>query len=167
MYEKTRPVQDTLSETDKGKCHENTSGLLSQVVTTSNDVLRSVILIPAVCRPPLQLHHIHSMAHVGKTKMRDFMVSRYIWPRMIQDIDEWTQNCLPCIRQKTLRPLRNGLTQSIVASRSLEKFCIDFVGPLTKDKNDQRRMSQNSYCRAYFSKWDSQNLYFLIGGKNS
>ena len=67
--------------------------------------------------------------------MREFMVSRYIWPHMIQDIDEWTHNCLPCIRRKTPRPLRDGLTQSIVASRPLEKLCIDFVGPLTTDKD--------------------------------
>ena len=67
--------------------------------------------------------------------MRDFMVSRYIWPRMTQDIDEWIQNCLPCIRRKTPRPMRDGLTQSIVASHPLEKICIDFVGPLTKDKD--------------------------------
>ena len=131
---KVRPVSDPLIEADKGKYHENRSGLFCQVVTASNDVLRSAILIPALCRP-LLLHHIHSMAHIGRTKMREFMVSRYIWPHMIQDIDEWTHNCLPCIRRKTPRPLRDGLTQSIVASRPLEKLCIDFVGPLTTDKD--------------------------------
>ena len=65
--------------------------------------------------------------------MTDFMVPRYNWPRMIQDINEWTHNCLPCIRRKTSRPLRDGLTQTIVSSHPLEKICIDFVGPLTKD----------------------------------
>jgi hypothetical protein len=63
--------------------------------------------------------------------MRDFMVSRYIWPRKTQDIDKWIQNCLPCIRRKTPRLMRDGLTQSIVASQPL----VDFVGPLTKDKD--------------------------------
>ena len=76
----------------------------------------------------LRLHHNMPLhAHQGGKRLIKMLSAKFYWTNMNKDALRWVQSC-SCVKRKTPRPLSQGLTEPIQATRPLEVVGIDLVG---------------------------------------
>lgn len=93
-----------------------------QIVVPDNDDIKEAIFF---------LNHDHIMsAHGGFARIIEKVEEKYYWKSMKKDLKKYTKLCLKCVKRKTPRPLRHGLTQSMEARYVMHKFAFDIVTSL-------------------------------------
>lgn len=65
------------------------------------------------------------MGHLGVERVTDLLRSRFYWPRMVSDVEQYVRDCGECIMRKTPCTKSAPLHQ-IVSSGPMDLVCIDF-----------------------------------------
>ena len=88
------------------------------------EVLR--LVLPSSLRDQVfKLLH-DDMGRLGRDRLLDSMRSRFFWPGMTEDIDQYVKTCGRCIRRKSPVNQRASLV-SVTTSAPLELVCMDFL----------------------------------------
>ena len=66
------------------------------------------------------------IGHLGRDRALDLLRSRFYWPRMSRELDDWLKNCERCLRRKTSTNIKAPLV-NIVTTQPLELVCMDFL----------------------------------------
>jgi hypothetical protein len=78
----------------------------------------------------LDLQHAE-FGHRGVKPITRILTRLVYWPAMRLSIAKWVRACLSCARRKPPRPVRAGLSGSLISTRTFENLFIDFMhGPL-------------------------------------
>lgn len=85
-----------------------------------------------------QGHLSPASGHFGRTKMFETLKRIYYWPTLRQDINDFVDKCKRCKFHKHTRSIRQPLTITTSASRPFEIIELDLVGPLVRDKLDNK-----------------------------
>lgn len=88
---------------------------------------------------PLQLRKtvfdtIHGLSHPGAKATRKLVSSRFVWPSMNRDINQWTKNCQPCQSSKIIRHTKSPIGSFEMSTRRFADIHIDIVGPLPQSE---------------------------------
>jgi Integrase zinc binding domain/Integrase core domain len=96
-------------------------------VDVSSGVMRP--LVPAELRQQV-FEAVHRLGHPGIRATRHLIASRYLWPGLAKDVQQWCRECQECQRAKAgKRPL--PLMQPIpVPTIRFSHIHVDLVGPL-------------------------------------
>ena len=86
-------------------------------------------LVPESLRRKL-FELIHSASHPGIRGSRRMISSRFVWPKMSNEIGSWARSCLQCQRNKISSHVKSSVPQIPVPGRRFSHVHIDIVGPL-------------------------------------
>jgi len=116
-------------------------------------------VVPTLLRPMLikYFHDTPLAEHLGAFKTLHKVATNFWWPQMRADVFRCVRNCYLCQRGKPAPNTRVGLHDIEPSAKPLEKFFVDFVGPLTRTK---RGNSANLVVLDSFSIFVS---FFLLG----
>lgn len=92
---------------------------------------------------------VHNISHPGNRTSRRMVTSRFFWPGMNRDVNNWVKTCIPCQKVKVSRHTVSNL-QSFPPSEKLSHVHIDIVGPLESSRDGYR------YCLTMidrFTRW--------------
>jgi transposase InsO family protein len=84
--------------------------------------------VPSVFGRPV-FDALHNAAHPGRRATKRLISSRYVWPKLAQQVTQWTRECVQCQRAKTHRHVQLPPTP-IVPSHRFSHINIDIVRPL-------------------------------------
>ena len=73
-----------------------------------------------------QLLH-DDMGHMGQDRTLDLIRSRFYWPKMQRDIEEWVRTCDRCLRRNKVGNVHQAELHPIISTRPLEVVCMDFL----------------------------------------
>jgi hypothetical protein len=80
--------------------------------------------VPKSCRSRI-LHSLHDdMSHVGRDRTEDLLRTRFYWPGMFTEVENYVQSCIRCTCRKV--PSDKAPLVSITSTYHLELVCIDF-----------------------------------------
>jgi len=80
----------------------------------------------------LQRYHDHKLAgHLGITKTLNRIKTRFIWPKMEKDIQNYVATCDICQKRKSFTNKRAPLQSLPIVSRIWERIACDIIGPIT------------------------------------
>lgn len=83
--------------------------------------------------------HFHNLSHPGIRATTKLISTRFVWPCMKKDIQQWTRACIGCQKAKIQRHTRSPLQQIETPSERFMYIHLDLVGPLPPSKG-------NAYC---------------------
>jgi transposase InsO family protein len=86
-------------------------------------------LVPHSFRKQIFLH-FHSLSHPGIRATRRLISSRFVWPRMASDLNQWSRECLSCQKAKIHTHISPPPQPIPIPSRRFSHIHIDLVGPL-------------------------------------
>ncbi|KAK7912922.1 hypothetical protein WMY93_013133 [Mugilogobius chulae] len=93
------------------------------------------LVVPATCRP-LVLHLAHSIpwaGHLGRHKTYLRISSRFYWPSMYKDVQQYCATCPTCQKICVPRKSDRALLQPLpVISTPFRRIAMDIVGPLVR-----------------------------------
>lgn len=85
------------------------------------------LLIPETLKQTA-LRGIHNdVGHFGVSRSVDLARSRFYWPGMIAEVEEWVRTCKECTLNKAPQPLRAAPLVNITTSEPLELVCMDYL----------------------------------------
>jgi Integrase zinc binding domain/Integrase core domain len=73
---------------------------------------------------------LHNAAHPGRRATNRLISSRFVWPKLAQQVTQWTRECIQCQRAKTHRHVQPPPTPIPVPANRFSHVNIDIVGPL-------------------------------------
>ncbi|EGT58555.1 hypothetical protein CAEBREN_19686 [Caenorhabditis brenneri] len=79
-----------------------------------------------------------SGGHLFWKKSLEKAQRRYYWPNMQKNFFEWTRQCLPCQRRRSVHPSARELQAIVCTSAVFEKVGLDLTGPLRESTNGNR-----------------------------
>lgn len=91
-----------------------------------------------------------SGGHLGLTKTFHKLKSRYYWPHMLKDTENYVKTCLHCQTRKTPKGSPAGLLQPIPVGLPFERVGVDVLGPFTKTNGGNRYII---VAMDYATKW--------------
>ncbi|EGT58792.1 hypothetical protein CAEBREN_30988 [Caenorhabditis brenneri] len=94
--------------------------------------------------------NMSSGGHLCWRKSLEKAQRKYFWPGMRGDFLEWTNQCLPCQRRKSLAPANRELQAVVCTTAVFEKVGLDLTGPL-RESTRGNRYYLNIVC--WFSKF--------------
>ena len=106
---------------------------LTLLCDTSTGVSRPVV--PEACSRRSVFRALHSMAHPGVRATQHLMSSRFVWPGMNSDVQEWSQTCLQCQRSKIHRHTVTPLATFATPDSRFDIIHLDLVEPLPPSKH--------------------------------
>lgn len=77
---------------------------------------------------------LHSLSHPGIRATQQLISSRFVWPHMQKDIQQWLQSCLSCQRSKIQLHTVTPLGLFLPPDSHFDGIHIDLVGPLPPSK---------------------------------
>ena len=77
---------------------------------------------------------LHSLSHPGIRATQQLISSRFVWPHMQKDIQQWSRSCLSCQRSKIQRHTVTPLGSFLPPDSRFDRIHIDLVGPLPPSK---------------------------------
>ncbi|GBN71138.1 hypothetical protein AVEN_242877-1 [Araneus ventricosus] len=93
--------------------------------------------------------NLHDFAHPGVLSTVRFICSRFVWPKMKQDIVNFTRSCIACQKLKIIRHVHSPLAEFKVPNQRFVHISIDIIGPLPSSQGF-------TYCLTAidrFSRW--------------
>lgn len=75
-------------------------------------------------------NNLHNLAHPGIRATRKLIASRYFWPNINRDTNNWARTCIPCQKSKTHRHTQTTHESFNVPTGRFEHVHMDLVGPL-------------------------------------
>jgi hypothetical protein len=86
-----------------------------------------------------EFHDALVVGHRGMNKTVRAIKSRYTYPFMKRDVEEYVKQCKSCQVNKTLKPKRNAPMEiTSTANYPFDKCYLDIVGPLPPSATDNR-----------------------------
>lgn len=74
--------------------------------------------------------NLHNLSHPGVRATRKLISSRYFWPKLNKDVNEWTKSCLQCQKAKVIRHTKSEVGNFKTTSNRFDHIHMDIVGPL-------------------------------------
>ena len=93
--------------------------------------------------------HLHSLSHPGIRATVRLISSRFVWPKMNQDIRRWARSCVQCQRCKVYRHTISSPGQFPTPDSRFSHVHIDIVGPLPPSGNQTYILT----CVDRFTRW--------------
>ncbi len=100
-------------------------GLLQRVTKKSKKEFFQVVL-PATFRDVVLKAMHDELGHLGIERVTDLLRSRFYWPKMMFDVQEYIKNCGACITRKSPGQRAAPLHQ-ITSNGPMDLVCIDFL----------------------------------------
>jgi hypothetical protein len=85
-----------------------------------------------------EFHDAPLGGHRGMNKTFQAIKSRYMWPNMRQDIEEYVKQCKSCQVNKTLELKRKAPMEMSTANHHFDKCHLDILGPLPPSNTGNR-----------------------------
>lgn len=101
-------------------------GLDKELWYHNGNILRPYV--PKTLRKQI-INHYHSIAHPGRKNTIKLIASKYFWPVMKKDIEDFVTTCLTCQKTKTTRHNHSPLQAYAPPNKRFEHINIDIVGP--------------------------------------
>lgn len=73
---------------------------------------------------------LHALSHPGIRGSRKLISSRYFWPNLNKNINQWAKTCIACQKAKIVRHTKTKSDQIEIPSGRFDHIHIDLVGPL-------------------------------------
>lgn len=77
---------------------------------------------------------IHGISHPGIRATRKLITSRYFWPKMNKEINQWATGCISCQKAKIHKHTKPQIKKIEIPKGRFEHIHIDIVGPLPPSK---------------------------------
>ena len=77
---------------------------------------------------------LHSLSHPGIRATQRLITSKFMWPRIRNNVKLWTWACIRCQRAKVNRHTTTPLAKFTLPSARFEAIHLDLVGPLPQSK---------------------------------
>ncbi len=91
----------------------------------SGDVVNQLILPREFREMVMQAMH-DDVGHLGQERTVDLLRSRFFWPRMSKQVEEYIKNCGECVTHKT--PIQRAAPlHQIVSQGPMDLVCMDFL----------------------------------------
>ncbi|GBM76229.1 Transposon Tf2-11 polyprotein [Araneus ventricosus] len=134
----------------------HTSLTLQKMQVLNTDVMLYCDISTQVIRPYIPKTHryqmfrnLHDLAHPGVRATVRLICSRFVSPKMKQDIVNFTRSCIACQKSKIFRHVHSPLAECKVPNQRFVHINIDIIGPLPSSQGF-------SYCLTAidrFSRW--------------
>ncbi|GBO42694.1 Transposon Tf2-9 polyprotein [Araneus ventricosus] len=133
-----------------------TSLTLQKLQVPNTDVMLYCDISTQIIRPYIPKTHryqvfrnLHDLAHPGVRATVRLICSRFVWPKMKQDIVNFIRSCIACQKSKIFRHVHSPLAEFKVPNQRFVHINIDLIGPLPSSQGF-------SYCLTAidrFSRW--------------
>ena len=122
-----------------------------RLIYRSNPTGKYRLVIPRHLRKILLYeHHATPQAgHLGRDKTRGHMSSRYYWPGMIDDIDEWIGTCAVCVSRKPSPYGKVGRLHPLDATEPFSMWGMDLLELPTSTRKNKYLLIMTDY----FTRW--------------
>lgn len=104
--------------------------------------------VPANCRR-MVFTAVHGLSHPGIKATRRLLQSRFVWPSLNKDCNDWTRSCIACQQVKVKRHTKSPLGEFLVPNERFAHINIDLVGPLPLSRGCRYVLT----CIDRFSRW--------------
>lgn len=81
------------------------------------------------------IKNLHNLAHSGVRTTNTLVKERFVWEKMIKDINTFVNQCLHCQRSKVNRHTKSPFKHITPPSAKFEHINIDLIGPLPPSEN--------------------------------
>jgi Reverse transcriptase (RNA-dependent DNA polymerase)/RNase H-like domain found in reverse transcriptase/Integrase zinc binding domain/Integrase core domain len=105
-------------------------------------------LVPSDFRRPV-FDALHGAAHPGRRATKRLISSRFVWPKLAQQVTQWARECLYCQRAKTHRHAQPPPAAIPVPAQRFTHVNIDIVGPLPSSNGYSHLLTVVDRC----SRW--------------
>lgn len=102
------------------------NGLLHRVTTSHTGEKTHQLVLPAEFKAVVLKSMHDDFDHLGTERTIDMLRSRFFWPKLAVDVNQYVRNCGECIMRKSLCQRVAPLHQ-IVSTRPMDLVCIDFL----------------------------------------
>ena len=103
------------------------NGLLYRHITDPDQQKVRQLVLPEVLKEKV-LHSLHNeMGHQGLERTIQLTKSRFYWPNMYANIENWIKTCERCVLSKMPQPRIRPQMGHLTASQPLELLAIDFT----------------------------------------
>lgn len=123
-------------------------GLLQQVTKKSDGEFFQLVLPTKFREVVLKAMH-DDLGHLGVERLTELLRSRFYWPKMSLDVQEYIKNCEACIARKSPCQ-RAALLHQITSSGPMDLVCIDFLSNYrslhTLCTSVSQQESKSSHC---------------------
>ena len=98
------------------------------------------LVLPMQCRKAvLQLaHEVPLAAHLGKNKTAKRILSRFYWPTLYRDVEEFCKCCRICQKASRLKGSKAPLIPLPIVTEPFRRVAMDIVGPLPRTVSGNR-----------------------------
>lgn len=110
---------------EQGKLQLRDGLLHSQSKRSSGEVIYQLVLPPVFRDVVLKSLH-DDMGHVGIERTTDLLRTRFYWPKMAEDTEQYIKNCGKCVTRKSPCQRAAPLHQ-IQSNGPMDLVCIDFL----------------------------------------
>lgn len=93
--------------------------------------------------------NLHTLSHPGIRATRKLISSKFFWPSMNQNVNNWSRGCEDCQRSKITRHTKSDLVNFPTVSNRFHMIHIDIVGPLPPSEGFSYLLT----CVDRFSRW--------------
>lgn len=101
-------------------------GLLYRHCKKPSGEVISQLLLPREFREMVMKAMHDDLGHLGQERTVDLLRSRFFWPRMSMQVEEYIRNCGECVTHKT--PIqRTAPLHQIVSHGPMDLVCMDFL----------------------------------------
>lgn len=92
---------------------------------------------------------LHGLSHPGVRATRKLLSSRFFWPSMNKEVNNWSKSCIPCQRSKVHRHTKSPFGKFDIPSGRFEEIHLDLVGPLPPSEGNAYILT----CVDRFTRW--------------
>lgn len=95
----------------------------------------------------------HNLSHPGVRSTRLKIAQSYFWPNLNKDVNQWSQTCINCQKQKIHRHVKSPVQNIPVPPGRFKSIHLDLVGPLPPSNGFRYIMTTVDR----FSRWPEAN----------
>ncbi|KAJ0069391.1 hypothetical protein NL108_004222 [Boleophthalmus pectinirostris] len=139
-------------------------GLLHRVSTSHTGKQTNQLVLPAEFRTAV-LKSLHDdLGHLGVERTTDMLRSRFFWPKMATDVEQYIKNCGECVLRKTPSQ-RAAPLHEIVSTGPMELVCIDFLSMEPDTKGISNVLVVTDHFTRYAQAFPTKNQTALTVAK--
>lgn len=139
-------------------------GLLHRTSTSHTGKQTNQLVLPAEFRTVV-LKSLHDeLGHLGVERTTDMIRSRFFWPKMATDVEQYIKNCGECVLRKTPCQRAAPLHQ-IVSTGPMDLVCIDFLSMEPDSKGISNVLVVTDHFTRYAQAFPTKNQTALTVAK--
>lgn len=141
-----------------------THGLLHRVSTGRTGEKTHQLVLPAKFKAVVLKSMHNDLGHLGVERVTDMIKSRFFWPKMSTDVEQYVRNCGECVLRKTPCQRAAPLHQ-IVSSGPMDLVCIDFLSMEPDSRGVSNVLVITDHFTRYAQAFPTQNQKALTVAK--